>query len=366
MDSRSNHSAMKVERTHSLLDALPDPAFLVNERREIVASNRAVQDKFGAMANGRDLALAIRHPNVLEAVDKVLAGARAGEAILELTAPLLRVFEVHVAALSASPDDNARALCTLRDITVTREVERMRADFVANVSHELRSPLTALTGFVETLKGPARDDVETRSRFLDIMDIEARRMARLVDDLLSLSRVEAREHLPPMEEVDVTELLRGVAATIGPRASERDIEILLDLGSCPAPIRGDRDELVEMFHNLVDNAVKYGRAATPVTVRTRAKTRIPDLGGVGISIAIVNLGELIGAEHLPRLTERFYRADKGRSRVVGGTGLGLAIVKHIVNRHRGLLSIESTAEIGNVFTVYLPMTDGRDEFSPMS
>lgn len=350
---------MELDKTQMLLDALSDAAFLINDRREVVAANEIAGETFGELVKGRDLALSLRHPSVLEAVDRVLTGDRTNQVIFELAATPQRVFEVHVAALSFDPDENAQALCTLRDVTAMRETERIRADFVANVSHELRSPLTSLMGFIETLKGPARADSAAQSRFLEIMDVEARRMARLVDDLLSLSRIEAREHLAPTEIVDARRLLLDVAETIVPRAMERGIEIRMELGSNLAPVSGDHDELVEVIHNLIDNAVKYGRTNTPVNVRITTKTRIPDIGGLGVSIAVTNMGDLISAEHLPRLTERFYRIDKGRSRDAGGTGLGLAIVKHIINRHRGRLTIESTAKAGNTFTVYLPVVEQR-------
>ena len=357
---------MDVEDAQRFLEALSDPALLANVRREVVAVNGLAQSMFDAQPNGRDLALSFRHPNVLAAVDRVLSGARTSETVLEQTTPLQRVFEVHIAALSGEPNDNAFALCILRDVTTAREAERMRADFVANVSHELRSPLTSLMGFIETLKGPAKGDDDALARFLDIMDVEAGRMARLVDDLLSLSRVEAREHLPPNDLVDPRQLLSDVVSTITPRAAERGVPIRLEMGSGPVRVYGDRDELVEVFHNLIDNAVKYGRAGEAVSIRMTTDIRIPNIGGLGVSIATTNSGDLIAPEHRPRLTERFYRIDKGRSRDVGGTGLGLAIVKHIVNRHRGQLVIESTEETGNTFTVHLPMAGRTDMASSPS
>ena len=357
---------MDVDEDQRFLEALTDPALLVNARREVVVANRLARSVFDAQPNGRDLALSFRHPNVLAAVDRVLSGARTSQTVLEQAAPPQRVFEVHVAALSGAPTDNTFALCILRDVTAAREAERMRADFVANVSHELRSPLTSLMGFIETLKGPAKGDDGALARFLDIMEVEASRMARLIDDLLSLSRIEAREHLPPTDLIDPRQLLCDIVATIAPRAAEKGIPIRLEMGPGAVHIQGDRDELVEVFHNLIDNAVKYGRAGEAVVIAMATEIRIPNTGGLGVSISTTNSGDLIDPEHLPRLTERFYRIDKGRSRDNGGTGLGLAIVKHIVSRHRGQFVIESTKETGNTFTVHLPLPPQTDMASSPS
>lgn len=350
--------AMKAENTTALLEALVDPAILVDGERRMVAANGAARELFGDLVIGDDLSMALRHPAALEAVSSVLAGAPAGTATVADTVPVQRVFEMHVAALpaggGAGTGNDARALCLLRDVTVAHEAERMRADFVANVSHELRSPLSSLIGFIETLQNAAHDDPEAQARFLAIMDGEAKRMARLVDDLLSLSRVEAGEHIPPTGAVDLAGLLHEVTKSVAIRAAEKGTEVVLALHPGLPTVPGERDELLEVFHNLIDNAVKYGPADAPVTVTVRQQSRIPDIGDPGVAVAVTNQGDIIAPEHLPRLTERFYRIDKGRSREMGGTGLGLAIVKHIVNHHRGRLTIASSAEAGNTFTVFLP------------
>ncbi len=336
----------------ALLDALLDPAILLDNERRVVAANEAARRAFGGLAVGDNLALSIRNPDVLDAVNAVLAGAPTADATIIQTLPVSQVFEMHIAAIDAV---GAGAFCLLRDVTGAREAERMRADFVANVSHELRSPLSSLVGFLETLQGPARDDAEARTRFLEIMEAEAQRMARLVDDLLSLSRVEASEHVRPSGVVDISAVLSQVIDSVSDRASRKGTEIVVQTPGEVPDIPGDRDELSEVFHNLVDNAVKYGAAGTPVNITLNPRQRIPDIGDWGMAVAVNNQGEAIAAEHLPRLTERFYRIDKGRSRDMGGTGLGLAIVKHIVAHHRGRLTIESSEETGNTFTVFLPL-----------
>ena len=239
----------------------------------------------------------------------------------------------------------------------------MRADFVANVSHELRSPLTSLLGFIETLRGPARDDPAARERFLEVMDGQAKRMARLIDELLSLSRVEAEEHLPPDGRVDITNLLYEIGKSLDMRAAARGMKIEIDCDpSLPAAL-GERDELTLVFRNLIENALNYGRSGTAVTVTASAIERVPSSGVPGISISVRDRGDGIAAEHIPRLTERFYRVDKGRSRSMGGSGLGLAIVKHIANRHRGRLTIDSRVAEGSVFTVMLPAAPANSERS---
>jgi two-component system phosphate regulon sensor histidine kinase PhoR len=336
----------------SFLDALPDPALVVDRSRHLTALNRAAEEILsGPAALNRDLALSIRHPEVLGAVSSVLAGGPPQALTASFPLPVQREFEVHAASL---PGGEITALLTLHDISAARATDRMRTDFVANVSHELRSPLSALLGFIETLQGAAADDAEARKKFLLTMEGEAKRMARLIDDLLSLSKVEAEEHVRPGGELELDKLLESVVSTLRPRGDEAGLRIELKVGDGNFTVKGDRDELEEVFHNLVDNGIKYGRGGEAVIVDLSHVDRIPDVGTPGIRASVRDHGEGIGSDHLPRLTERFYRIDKGRSRDLGGTGLGLAIVKHIVNRHRGRLVIESRAGEGSTFHVYLP------------
>lgn len=337
----------------AILDAFPAPVYLLDARRVVVDANRAAHEIFGARIVGHDLAQSLRQPSALNAAMAVLADGKPAQAQFALQTPVVRHFELHAMPVVQDPSSRVRAAIVLLDVTAAHQVEQMRADFVANVSHELRSPLAALTGFIETLKGAAKDDVAARARFLDIMEGEARRMARLIDDLLSLSRVEANEHIRPRGKVNLLELLSASRAALGLRAAKLGIEITLQ---CPAnlpPVAGDHDQLSEVFHNLLDNALKYGPPGQPVNINVQMVDRIPEIGGGGLRVSVQNMGDLISPEHLPRLTERFYRIDKARSRDIGGTGLGLAIVKHIINRHRGRLSIESSRENGVVFSVYL-------------
>jgi len=234
----------------------------------------------------------------------------------------------------------------------------MRADFIANASHELRTPLTSLLGFIETLQGAAREDTQARDRFLGVMREQAERMSRLVKDLLSLSRIELQEHTPPRGSVDAGALLHSVAQTLEPQAAAKRMRIVFDLQDTQA-VAGDADDLAQVFQNLVDNAVKYGREGSEIRIATRHATKgsgaARRLGRPGVVISVADQSEGIASEYLPRLTERFYRVDAARSRTLGGTGLGLAIVKHILNRHRGVLEIDSTLGEGSVFTVFLPL-----------
>jgi two-component system phosphate regulon sensor histidine kinase PhoR len=240
---------------------------------------------------------------------------------------------------------------TLHDVTALRRAEQMRADFIANAGHDLKTPLSTLIGFIETLLGPARDDAEARERFLTIMREETQRMARLVDDLRSLTRIEQSEHMPPTGDVALPPLLAHVAAALELRAGERGMRIRLDVPADLPAVQGDRDQLAQLFQNLLDNAIKYGRphSEIAVTAGTDSARSASD-----IWVAVADRGDGIPPEHLPRLTERFYRVDTGRSREMGGTGLGLAIVKHILNRHRGRLEIDSAPGRGSTFTVRLP------------
>jgi len=247
----------------------------------------------------------------------------------------------------------------LRDLTQLRRSEQMRADFVANASHEIRTPLATLVACVETLSDSARDDPAAQSRFLAIMSEQANRMSRLVEDLLSLSRIELNEHTPPTGRVKLGEVLARVLDGLRLKAEELDVTVALETAADLPPALGDVDELEQVFQNLMDNALKYGRDGKRVEITAALADRIlPDVPlarrGAALRIAIRDFGPGIAREHLPRLTERFYRVDNARSRALGGTGLGLAIVKHIVNRHRGVLTIDSSPGQGSTFTVYLP------------
>jgi two-component system phosphate regulon sensor histidine kinase PhoR len=298
-------------------------------------------------------------------VDKALSSATSGETEVSILAPVSRDFHVLVAPLHSSESDappdiesltaeQPAVALSLHEITEIRRAESMRADFVANASHELKTPLANLVGFIETLKGPARDDQDARDRFLDIMQAEASRMSRLINDLLSLSRIEQGEHMQPSTPVDVASLLEAVVRLMELRAGKQDVKIELDLPEGLNPIQGDSDQLMQVFQNLLDNALKYSQPGTSIHIRVKTVDRLPQGRLAGVIISVEDEGEGIPTEHLPRLTERFYRVDTGRSRKLGGTGLGLAIVKHIARRHRGWLDIESEVGKGTTVSIGLP------------
>jgi two-component system phosphate regulon sensor histidine kinase PhoR len=336
----------------AIVAAVPDPLILIDRQRRIVRTNGATAEFIGTGGEGRDLAAALRNPALLAAADAVLRGDGATSVEFTLSVPIERMLRAHLAPVSGAADRGAAAILTLHDVTALKRSEQLRADFVANAGHELKTPLAALIGFIETLQGPAKDDAAARQRFLGIMQQQARRMARLVDDLLSLSRIELNEHVAPTGHVALAPLIDEVARGLELRAEERGIRIVQMLPADLPEVQGDRDELAQIAQNLLDNAVKYGRPHSEVTVT----------GGLGsgaagtapqVWLAVADRGEGIASEHLPRLTERFYRVDTARSRELGGTGLGLAIVKHILNRHRGRLDIRSIPGDGSTFTVWL-------------
>lgn len=338
-----------------ILERLPDAVILLNRGRVIVSANGVARELFGVSGPGRDLALSLRHPAVLDGVETVFAGAAELTEEIVLPVPIARTFTMHISRIAnASDPDGPSAIIVLHDETRAKRAEQSRADFVANASHELRSPLSALIGFIETLRGPARSDAEARDRFLEIMRGEASRMARLIEDLLSLSRVEINEHVPPRTRIALADVLKGTADALAVRAAEKDMTIAVDCPDDLPMVVGDHDQLSQVFHNLLDNAVKYGRPRTAIEVTARAIESLPGTVVPGVAVAVADHGEGIDEVHLPRITERFYRADAGRSRKMGGTGLGLAIVKHIVSRHRGQLTIVSRLGEGSTFTVHLP------------
>lgn len=355
--TQKDHTARQSTAADAILNALPDPVLVLDSKRRVSRANAAARQVFGNEALGEDLAVTLRHPTALQAADAVLAGTQTlAEGDFQLPTAEGRAFLLRVVALTGGPGAESEnpaiptglaAILALHDVTALRRAERMRADFVANASHELRTPLASLVGFIETLLGPARDDEAARLRFLGIMREQAARMSRLINDLLSLSQIEMREYDRPQGAVPLAPLLRELAAGLEPQARAKRMRLVLDLDESLPPAAGARDELAQVFQNLLDNAIKYGREETAVTVTLRRAEE-------GLEVSIRDQGEGIAREHLPRLTERFYRVDSARSRELGGTGLGLAIVKHIVSRHRGRLVIESELGAGSEFIVRLP------------
>ncbi len=334
-----------------VLDAVDEPVLLVDRDRIIVHANRPAENAFGHSLVGQPFVRALRHPQVLECLDRVLAGEERARTQMRLAPPEQTTYSVTAVHLASN---NPAVAITLRDVSPLLEAAQMRSDFVANVSHELRSPLTTLTGLIETLQGAAKDDPEARSRFLEIMERESSRMDRLIGDLLSLSNVEGQERVQPTEMVDLRQIINGVISTLAERREGKDRELIFESTAELCPVFGDADQLVQVFQNLIENALKYASPEGAVTVTLDNVEQAPGFGGRVWSIAVQDQGEGIHPEHLPRLTERFYRIDSGRSRQMGGTGLGLAIVKHIVNRHRGRLKISSVLGQGTRITVLLP------------
>jgi two-component system phosphate regulon sensor histidine kinase PhoR len=353
-----------VESLGRLLESIPAPLFALDRNRQVVAANAAADRLFGGTIAGRNLLAFLRHPPLVDAVEACEAGrpvepvdlpeaqGRSGQRRL-----VARLQAIRPALASAS------VMVLLEDTTAAERALTLRRDFVANVSHELKTPIAALLGFIETLMGPARDDPLARQRFLGIMRGEAERMNRLVSELLSLSRIEMNEHQPPAGRADLGNILKTVRDSLSLKAEQRQIRLAFPgLAELPT-VPGDADELTQAIQNLVDNAIKYSPQDGEVLVRFE---RIEDpiacrekLQGLRspkamISLSVTDQGEGIAKEHIPRLTERFYRVDAARSRELGGTGLGLAIVKHIVNRHRGSLDIDSEPGKGSRFTLYLP------------
>lgn len=355
--------APRVETDERIVHVLSEPVLVLNAERNIEFANQAARDLFGTDLVGRDLTSCLRQPEVLQAVRNIFAEQSAEPVEITLPGQVPRYFELRIHDFPAAANARKRALLVLYDFTDTHNAAKIREDFIANVSHEMRSPLAALVGFIETLKGSARDDPEARARFLDIMSTEADRMTLLVQDLLSLSQVESHEHLTPEEPLELIPLIERVVASLSVLAEEQGHRVTVDKSPGLRPVPGDGEELTQVFHNLIGNALKYGAPDTPVEISLRPVDRVPGHTKAGIAVAVKNIGDGIAPEHIPRLTERFYRVDKGRSRRMGGTGLGLAIVKHIVNHHRGHLDVQSELGGETVFTVIFPVceSDARPE-----
>ncbi len=339
----------------AVVGGMPDAAVLMDRAGRVLHFNLAAAQLAPALRKNELALFALRSPEIITALRQAIATREPQRAAYVDRVPIERWMELIVTPLSLPTAFGGSEYCilmTFHDQTPLRRVEEMRADFVANASHELRTPLAALSGFIDTLQGPARDDVKARERFLGIMHTQATRMARLIDDLLSLSRVELSAHVRPDLIVDLVPLVRQVVDGLEPLASERQVAIEIELPDAPVTVVGDTEELLRLFENLIENGLKYGASGGRVIVSI---TEQPLSDGAGeVRAAIRDFGPGIAPEHLPRLTERFYRVDVGDSRAQGGTGLGLSLVKHILNRHRGRLLIESVFGHGATFTACFP------------
>jgi two-component system phosphate regulon sensor histidine kinase PhoR len=376
----------------TILERLPDPLMVIAAEeaddltgRRFVFANAAARDLFRIQGDGALLVTAVRNPQVLEAVDEALFGDIERAVEYETGGTQGRSWIAYARPLSENAEGSRLALLVLRDETDARRSERTRADFLANASHELRTPLASLSGFIETLRGHARDDVGARDKFLSIMQAQAERMSRLISDLMSLSRIELNEHIAPLGRVDLAMAVVDVIDALGPQAKEKSVSfdpVLPPRGA--AVVEGDRDQIIQVVQNLIDNAIKYtprdgvvrvelypglsadSAAAPRDPAAARMSLLTPDhaSGERYATLRVTDKGPGLAREHLPRLTERFYRVEGQKSGERSGTGLGLAIVKHIMNRHRGGLTVESIQGEGATFGVYLPMCKAGAEVEP--
>lgn len=345
---------MSLSLLKSTLGPMPAPCVLIDKDDRIAFMNSAAEKILGEAHVTKHYITVLRQPFILDAIENAFAVDDASEDVFEERFTTTKNDQDYHYMVRCHKVAQTYVLLTFEDISEQQRVEQIRRDFVANVSHELKTPLTAMLGFLETLQGPAQDDPTVRARFLEIMSIEAERMNRLVSDLLSLNRVEATERIKPKETVNLSTLLASVVRNLAPIIERKECHIDILGADQEINIIADSDQLQQVFSNLIENAIKYGEAGNKIEVTLNAPKYLDSIRKEGVEISIKDNGPGISFQHIPRLTERFYRADSHRSRCQGGTGLGLAIVKHILNRHLGRLKIESVLGQGSVFTVLLP------------
>ncbi|MFM9889106.1 MAG: sensor histidine kinase [Rickettsiales bacterium] len=343
-----------------LVDTLPDILIMVNDEKKVVRTNRAARAIFGQNLAGRQLKEVIASPSLLDALGSVIQDLKGREVEFRIEDPVVRDFLAIIERFPVPTAGGISTVITMNDITELKSVEQMRADFVANASHELRTPLASIKGFVETLLGPARDDEPARIEFLKIMLEQSDRMQQLIGDLLSLSKIEMNVHAVPTEPVDLGRVVAREVENFKRMAGEKNVRLVLNSHDNLPQVKGEGNELAQVAHNLISNAIKYGYADSDVTVSLKISTDLPqDLNMRNltrvVAFSVRDQGEGIPKQHLPRLMERFYRVDSARTRQVGGTGLGLAIVKGIIQRHRGAIVVDSVVGEGTQFTVFLPI-----------
>lgn len=342
---------MVKKNVQAVLNGLGIAVFVLDKNRTVLFANSMGRKLFGKGLTGSSFDAALPDDKFQFVFDKVLRGQESAAADILLPTTVPTLYRVSVTRFDdESSSEPFRAAVSFEDISHVRDAQLMRSDFVANVSHELRSPLTAVYGLIGTLQGSAKDDPEAQQRFLEMMETEAKRMMRLVDDLLSLSKVQASERQQPEDQLDILPLLESVVNTLGPVIAKEEKRVKVTSTQLRTHVIGDAEELRQVFQNLIENAVKYSPRGTEVEVYTCSQKAEPGY----LCICVADQGDGIDPADIPRLTERFYRIDKGRSRAKGGTGLGLAIVKHILIRHRGKLKIESKPGNGSTFSVFLP------------
>ena len=350
----------------TILDRLPDPLIVLDGTGRVLLRNSAAEPLIAKQAMGKHVATVLRSAPLVSCIEGVLKGGPASSVEYTLPVPVERHFNAFVTPIETEgvrpgPQKSFLVLVLLHDLTEAKRVETMRVDFVANASHELKTPLASLAGFIDTLRGHAKDDPEARERFLGIMSDQAQRMRRLIDDLLSLSRIELREHVLPDQLVSLQSVVGDVMDALTPIARDSGVELVASAPATLPPVRGERDELAQVIQNLVDNALRYAQSGKRIEIGLSLDTKG---GRQVVRLAVKDFGPGIAREHIPRLTERFYRVDAATSRARGGTGLGLAIVKHIVNRHQGSLSIESEIGKGSTFIVQIPVAEPRSGATP--
>ena len=339
MPALSSHPQLQ-----SFIDASAD-AILMVENARVTAANQVALRLLGGNIVGQNVRMAFRHAGAIERLSDPDANHSGHPIRLTGIGQKNQLWDMRIQTMGPS-----QKIVFLADRSGTQAAEKMRVDFVANASHELLTPLAAIKGFIETLDDPAAgDDAATRSRFLGIMATETNRMQALVRDLMSLSRIEAEKYDPPQTPVDFASIIMETVDHLRNSQKDRGADIAVDVTSDLPPVMGDAGQLRQLASNILNNAMKYGHAGTPVSV-----SLTPSKSGAMINFAVTDVGDGIAPEHLPRLTERFYRVDSGRSRLVGGTGLGLSLVKHIVDRHRGHLEIRSILGKGTKVSVLLP------------
>ena len=346
-----------------LVDTLPDILIMTNNDKVIVRTNRAARNIFGQNLAHRHLRDIIPNEKLLGAISAVIEDLQGQQVEFHLDDPTTpRDFQAIIERFPIPSEGGISIVITLTDITQQKRIQHMRADFVANASHEIRTPLASIIGFIETLRGPAKDDPVAREEFLKVMADQAERMSKLVADLLSLSKIEMNAHASPTSKVDLLRIIRSEKQHFEWASKQKNVVVRLKLNDNLPATRGEDEELAQVVRNLLGNAIKYTNPDTEVVITAKVTSELPDDHNFrslsrAICFSVRDHGEGIPKEHIPRLTERFYRIDTARTRKVGGTGLGLSIVKHVLNRHRGVLTIDSESGEGSTFSVYLPLYD---------
>ena len=328
------------------IDKIEDGIIILNLFNVIIYANKSATNNFGEKLEGKNISAAVRISDLLDKIDQHREDKKLRIVNIEIKNPIFKFYKTSISNIQSE-----QVLLVFKDFTEVQKSQIIRSDFIANVSHNLKTPLVSIKGFLETIEDSAKDDPLSQKKFIEIMKLEANKMETLIEDLMTLSRIEQQEHILINNKVNIKKIIEDVIVLISKRIKKKKISLKVDLDDNQKFVIGDPEKLSILFLNLIDNAIKFSNPLKTIEIKI---LKVDEIFKKFISISIIDEGIGINEEDIHRITERFFRAENTRKLKIEGTGLGLAIVKHIINQHGGELKIISKVGLGSEFIVRLP------------